>query len=180
MKRKIVIGVVTAAVLIGGGTATAVALADDDGGGTARAAASRVTVGEAVAAGRKAVPGTVTEAELDEEDGRLRWELEVYGADKVWRDVTVDAESGKVLGKRVDRDEDDSRSAPRTVSVSLEEAAGAALKSVPGVVTSVELEGRHGGAAHWETDVRGKDGGEHELSVDALTGVVTADGRDED
>ncbi|WP_405761758.1 PepSY domain-containing protein [Streptomyces sp. NBC_01420] len=124
MKRKIVIGVVAAAVLVGGGTATAVALADDDGGSagrTERGADSQVATGGA------AVPGTVTEAELDEEDGRLVWELEVYGADKVWRDVTVDAGSGKVLGKRVDRDEE--RGAPRGAAVSLEEAVRAALKS---------------------------------------------------
>ncbi|MCX0246110.1 PepSY domain-containing protein [Streptomyces drozdowiczii] len=122
MKRKIVIGVVAAAVLVGGGTATAVALADDDGrdgGGTERAAASPAAIGKA------AVPGTVTEAELDEEDGRLVWELEVYGSDKVWHDVTVDAGSGKVVGSRVDRDED-GRGVPRGGVVSLEEAVKAA------------------------------------------------------
>ncbi|MGW1181380.1 PepSY domain-containing protein [Streptomyces drozdowiczii] len=124
MKRKIVIGVVAAAVLVGGGTATAVALADDDGGSAGRTARS---ADSQVATGRAAVPGTVTEAELDEEDGRLVWELEVYGADKVWRDVTVDAGSGKVLGERVDRDEE--RGAPRGAAVSLEEAVRAALKS---------------------------------------------------
>ncbi|WUS99303.1 PepSY domain-containing protein [Streptomyces sp. NBC_00708] len=195
MKRKIVIAVVTAAVLVGGGAA-AVALTGDEEGGGGRStaagatgdtaapatapAAARVTVGDAVAAGLAAVPGTVTEAELDEEDGGLVWELDVYGSDRSWHDVTVDAGSGKVLDKRVDRDQDGSRSAPRTGSVSLDEAVGAALKSAPGTVTSVELEGRRGGAAHWEADVRGKDGREHELSVDALTGVVTADDRDGD
>ncbi|GAA3003086.1 hypothetical protein JCM13580A_19540 [Streptomyces drozdowiczii] len=123
MKRKFVIGVVAAAVLVGGGAATAVALADDDGrdgGGTGGGTASSAP------AGKSAVPGTVTEAELDEEDGRLVWELEVYGKDKVWRDVTVDAGSGEVLGKRVDRDEE--RGAPRGAAVSLEEAVRAALK----------------------------------------------------
>ncbi|MFB8211918.1 MULTISPECIES: PepSY domain-containing protein [unclassified Streptomyces] len=115
MKRKIVIGVVTA-VLIGGGAAgAAVAVGGDDD----RAAPARVP------AGAKAVPGTVTEAELDEEDGRLVWELEVYGSDKVWHDVTVDAESGKVVGSRVDRDED-GRGAPRGGVVSLDEAVRAA------------------------------------------------------
>lgn len=119
MKRKIVIGVVTA-VLIGGGAAgAAVAVGGDDD----RAAPARVPAG--AQAGAQAVPGTVTEAELDEEDGRLVWELEVYGSDKVWHDVTVDAGSGKVVGSRVDRDED-GRGVPRGGVVSLDEAVRAA------------------------------------------------------
>lgn len=34
---------------------------------------------------------------------------------------------------------------------------------------------RGGGALHWDVDVRGKDGKEHELNVDAKTSEVTAD-----
>lgn len=188
MKRKIVIAAVTAAVLIGGGAATAVALADDDGHdrgdrsatatGTASGTTARTTVGDAVAAAVAAVPGTVTEAELDDEDGGLVWELDVYGSDRAWHDVTVDAGDGEVLGKRVDHDDDRDRHAPRKTSVPLDEAVLAALKSVPGTVTSIELDGhdgRRGGATHWEVDVRGKDAKEHELRVDAGTGTVTVD-----
>ncbi|MFB8086550.1 PepSY domain-containing protein [Streptomyces sp. NPDC055992] len=186
MKRKIVIAVVTAAVLVGGGAGAVALTGGEEGGGgrstaagatgdsdapaaaPAAPAAARVTVGDAVVAGLAAVPGTVTEAELDEEDGGLVWELDVYGSDRSWHDVTVDAGSGKVLDKRVDRDED--RGAPRSASVSLEEAVRAALKSAPGVVTSVEREG----AGRWEVDVRPQGGGERELSVDARTGAVGA------
>ncbi|THA70427.1 peptidase M4 [Streptomyces sp. A0958] len=187
MKRKIVIAAVAAAVLAGGGAATAVALTDDDGhdsgsrgSSTASGATTaRVTVGDAVAAGLRAVPGTVTEAELDEEDGGLVWELDVYGSDRAWHDVTVDAGSGKVLGKHVDHDDDGDRHAPRKTSVTLDEAVAAALKSAPGTVTSVELEGRRGGAAHWEVEVRGKDGKEHELDVDAEAAGAAAAGAED-
>ncbi|MET9660433.1 PepSY domain-containing protein [Streptomyces sp. NPDC006510] len=189
MKRKIVIAAVTAAVLAGGGAATAVAFADDDGHdrGTRSSAASgdtaRVGVGGAVSAAVSAVPGTVTEAELDDEDGGLVWELDVYGSDKVWHDVTVDAGNGKVLGKHVSDDDDDrDRHAPRSASVSLNAAVDAALKANPGTVTSVDLDdndGRSGGAPHWEVDVHGKDGKQHELNVDASTGKVTVDRSDD-
>lgn len=194
MKRKIVIAAVTAAVLVGGGAATAVALTGGDShGGDARTAGSsrttdggtttaRVTVGDAVEAAVRAVPGTVTEAELDDEDGRLVWELDVYGSDKAWHDVTVDPGNGKVLGKHVDRDDDGDRHAPRKTSVSLDEAVDAALRSVPGTVTSIELDdhdGRSGRAVHWEVDVRGKDGREHERNVDAKTAKVTVDRSDD-
>ncbi|MFF1923701.1 PepSY domain-containing protein [Streptomyces sp. NPDC058221] len=203
MKRKIVIAAVTAAVLVGGGAATAVALSGGDGDSSApRTAAgsgtsgrsgtgngtagsegtARIAVGDAVKAAVGAVPGTVTEAELDDEDGRVVWELDVYGSDKAWHDVTVDPGSGKVLGSRIDRDDDRDRHAPRTTAVTLDEAVRAALGPAPGTVTSIELEdhdGRSGRAVHWEVDVHGKDGGKHELYVDARTAQVTVDRSDD-
>ncbi|MGW2180000.1 PepSY domain-containing protein [Streptomyces sp. NPDC001732] len=192
MKRKTVIAAVTAAVLVGGGAATTVAFADDDNhdrdtrSSAPSGSTARVSVEDAVAAAVKAVPGTVTGAELDDEDGGQVWELDVYGSDKVWHDVTVDAGNGKVLGKHTD-DEDDARDrhAPRSAAVSLNEAVGAALKANPGTVTSVDLDDDHddhtgrNGASHWEVEVRGKNGKEHELNVDAKTGKVTADRSDD-
>ncbi|MEW2179115.1 PepSY domain-containing protein [Streptomyces sp. NPDC005406] len=184
MKRKIVIAAVTAAVLVGGGAATAVAFADDDGreasGGTARVSAQ-----DAASSAVRAVPGTVTEAELDDEDGALVWELDVYGSDKVWHDVTVDAADGEVRGKRASDDNDDrDRHAPRPAAVTLDAAVAAAVEASPGTVTAVELDGHQGKAVRWEVDVRGKDGRAHELNVDAKSAAVTVDhsddGRDSD
>ncbi|MFE4332042.1 PepSY domain-containing protein [Streptomyces sp. NPDC056831] len=190
MKRKIVIAAVTAAVLVGGGAATAIAFAGDDSHdrGTRSSAASgstaRVTVGDAVAAAVGAVPGTVTEAELDVEDGRLVWEVDVYGSDRAWHDVTVDAGNGKVLAKHTsdDNDGDRDRHASRSARVSLDAAVDAALKANPGTVTSIDLDdhdNRSGKALHWEVDVHGKDGKRHELNVDAGTGKVTVDRSDD-
>ncbi|MFE9853948.1 PepSY domain-containing protein [Streptomyces sp. NPDC005780] len=182
MKRKIVIAAVTAAVLVGGGTATAVAFADDnDSRDAGSGAAARVSAGDAASSAVRAVPGTVTEAELDDEDGAPVWELDVYGSDKVWHDVTVDAGNGKVLGKHTSDDHDDrGRHAPRSAPVTLDAAAAAALRTSPGTVTSVELDGHGGKAVRWEVDVRGKDGRAHELNVDAKSGAVTVDRSDDD
>lgn len=185
MKRKIAIAAVTAAVLVAGGTATAVAFADDDGREAGGGAAARVSVGDAASSAVRSVPGTVTETELDDEDGALVWELDVYGSDKVWHDVTVDADDGKVLGKHTDDDNDDrDRHAPRSAAVTLDAAVAAALKEHPGTVTSVELDGHRGDghrgeAVRWEVDVRGKDGKEHELNVDAKSAAVTVDRSDD-
>ncbi|MFI6947601.1 PepSY domain-containing protein [Streptomyces sp. NPDC050422] len=181
MKRKIVIAAVTAAVLVGGGTATAVAFADDhDSRDAGSGAAARVSAGDAASSAVRAVPGTVTEAELDDEDGALVWELDVYGSDKVWHDVTVDAGSGKVLGKHTSDDNDDrDRHAPRSAPVTLDAAVAAALRASPGTVTSVELDGHHGEAVRWEVDVRGKDGRAHELNVDAKSAAATVDRSDD-
>ncbi|MEU1482366.1 PepSY domain-containing protein [Streptomyces sp. NPDC005752] len=209
MKRNIAVAALTAAVLVGGGLVTTAAFADSEGGGnddrtvagTDRAAATngdaggtgtaktgRTALDEAVGAALKAVPGTVTEAELDDDDDSARtvWELDVYGSDKVWHDVTVDARNGKVLSHREDDDNDDrDRHAPRAAGVPLDAAVKAALAAQPGTVTSVDLDddgddnGGGGGAPHWDVDVTGKDGKQHELHVDAKSGKVTVDQDDD-
>ncbi|PWS43593.1 peptidase M4 [Streptomyces sp. ZEA17I] len=150
-----------------------------------------ITLDQAVAAALKSVPGTVTEAELDDDDddhgGRTVWELDVHGSDKKWHDVTVDATTGKVLKTRQDDDNDDrDRHAPRSAPVTLNAAADAALKTAPGRITSIDLDdddddddGRRGNVLRWDVDITGKDGRQHELKVDAKTGKVTVD-RDDD
>lgn len=188
-KRRIAVAAVAAAVLAGGGAATAVAFADDEGHDrdVARSSApgtatARVDIGGATAAAVKAVPGTVTEAELDDEDGAAVWELDVYGSDGRWHDVTVDAGKGEVLGTRA-ADDHDGRDAhaPRSAAVSLDAAVKAALRTAPGSVTSVDLDDDdRGGAPHWEVEVRGENGTHHDLNVDARTGKVTADRSDDD
>ncbi|MFJ1593345.1 PepSY domain-containing protein [Kitasatospora albolonga] len=214
MKRNVTIAAVTAAVLIGGTAAATVAFADDDDrrpatttqqpttGGkqtdgrdddrSPATGTTTITLDRAVAAALKSVPGTVTEAELDDDDddrdGRTVWELDVYGSDKVWHDVTVDATTGKVLKTRQDDDNDDrDRHAPRSSAVTLNAAADAALKTAPGRITSIDLDdddddddnGRRGSVLRWDVDITGKDGKQHELKVDAKTGKVTVD-RDDD
>ncbi|MEU1172250.1 PepSY domain-containing protein [Streptomyces microflavus] len=156
---------------------------------TAGGKATRITLDQAVAAALKSAPGTVTEAGLDDDDddhnGRTVWELDVYGSDKTWHDVTVDATTGKVLKTREDDDNDDrDRNAPRSSTVSLNRAAEAALKTAPGSITSIDLDdddddGRRGNVLRWDVDIAGKDGKHHELHVDAKTGKVTVD-RDDD
>ncbi|MFE6983040.1 PepSY domain-containing protein [Streptomyces griseus] len=221
MKRNVTIAAITAAVLIGGTTAATVALADsgdgertstrsaghvtlaDDSASDDRTAAAsgdrapaaaksaRITLDQAVAAALKSVPGTVTEAELDDDDddhdGRAVWELDVRGSDSTWHDVTVDATTGKVLKTRDDDNDDRDRHAPRSAAVTLNQAAAQALKTAPGTITSIDLDdddddddnGGRGNVLRWDVDITGKDGKQHELRVDAKTGKVTVD-RDDD
>ncbi|MFE2502732.1 PepSY domain-containing protein [Streptomyces rubiginosohelvolus] len=156
----------------------------------AAAKSAGISLDQAVAAALKSVPGTVTQAELDRDDddhdGRAVWELDVRGSDKKWHDVTVDADSGKVLKTRDDDNDDRDDHAPRSSAVTLNEAAAAALKTAPGTITSIDLDddddddnGSRSNVLRWDVDVAGKDGKQHELRVDAKTGKVTVD-RDDD
>ncbi|MFI1950292.1 PepSY domain-containing protein [Streptomyces xinghaiensis] len=213
MKRNIVIAAVAATVLAGGGTAAAVAAAGDDGAAGAaparqgaaagkgsedsgrsgdddreRAGTARTTVAEAVRAALEARAGTAASAELDDEDDRPVWEIEVLDGRGTWYEVRVDAGSGKVTGVTED-DEDGGedggdrgeRESLRRAATDLGGAAGAAVKRTPGTVTSVEFEGRDddgdtGRAGGWEVEILGKDGTEREVWVDAGTGKATGTG----
>ncbi|TMR27569.1 PepSY domain-containing protein [Actinomadura geliboluensis] len=181
-KRGLLVSAVAAGVLAAGGTTAAFATAqdapaaaaapsDDRPGGAA--AAPEVALAQAADAALKKVPGTVAEAELDDEDGKAVWELDVLAQDGTWHDVTVDSGDGKVLTDRADEDGDDAAEAAalRKASVGAPAAADAALKAVQGHVTSAEFE-LEDGKAVWEVDVAGKDGAEHEVTVDAASGKV--------
>ncbi|CAM5512037.1 hypothetical protein GCM10010329_64650 [Streptomyces spiroverticillatus] len=173
MKRKSVIAAAIVVVLVGGGTATALSLPSDGGPAVAGTAAD---VNRAVATAASAVPGTVTGADL-EDDGR-EWDVDVYGTDHKWHDVTLDPSGAKVRSDRVDTGNDDRDDrAPKGADVTVEKAVAAALKAAPGHVTEVDLE-----RGHWEIEVRGKDGRHTDVNVDAKTGkaVVVPKGQDDD
>ncbi|MFC4055029.1 PepSY domain-containing protein [Actinomadura syzygii] len=70
------------------------------------------------------------------------------------------------------KDDDQAEAAAlRKATVSASGAADAALKAVPGRVTSAEFEQEHG-QTYWEVDVTGNDGAEHELHVDAASAKI--------
>ncbi|WP_165978614.1 PepSY domain-containing protein [Actinomadura darangshiensis] len=62
---------------------------------------------------------------------------------------------------------------PAATSVSLAQAADAALKAAPGKIAEIELDGEHGRTV-WEVDVLADDGTPRDVAVDAGNGKVTA------
>ncbi|WP_067462391.1 PepSY domain-containing protein [Actinomadura macra] len=176
-----------AAVLAVGGTATALAAARDDGAKAGAPAGARVTAAQAADAALAAVPGVAEEVELDDEGGRAVWEIDLLARDGTWRDVTVDAGSGRVAAGRADHDGDegDDRGDPATAAalraakITASSAAGTALRTVPGTVTSVDF-GQRQGKPVWEVDVTDAAGTEHEIVLDAGTAELRANAVDED
>ncbi|MFD5112440.1 PepSY domain-containing protein [Streptomyces sp. NPDC058391] len=179
----------------GTGTATAplpvsrVTASDDATAGTGTddtaddvvATRTGLTASDAAAAALKKYPGAVASVERDDDgsDRTSRWEVELLGTDNRWHELKVDAVTGAVRtdGRHDDDDDRDDRAALRGAKVDARQAAAAALASVPGTVTSVDLDDDH--KSRWEVDVRGKDGRTHELNVHAQTAKTTAD-RDDD
>ncbi|WP_414504912.1 PepSY domain-containing protein [Streptomyces sp. NEAU-L66] len=126
--RAVVLATAAAVALIGG-TGAATAFADDDGGPApqssvqlshnerhlddtakdrAQVKADKISQSQATAKALKAVPGTATSAELDDDrNGSLVWEVEVFGKDHKSHEVIIDAGSGKVLKQHIDHDDHD-------------------------------------------------------------------------
>ncbi|WP_327703993.1 PepSY domain-containing protein [Streptomyces decoyicus] len=206
--RAVVLATAAAVALIGG-TGAATAFADDDGTAPqssvqlsqnerhlddtakdrAQVKADKISQSEATAKALKAVPGTVTSAELDNADrnGSLIWEVDVLGKDHKNHDVTIDAGNGKVLNKHTDRDDDAAQDAAETQALvkadktGHEKATDKALKAVPGTVVSYSLDDNdRNGSAVWEVDVLGKDHKSHDVTIDAASGKVLNQHVDQD
>ncbi|MEU2430647.1 MULTISPECIES: PepSY domain-containing protein [unclassified Streptomyces] len=159
MKRTFVIGTVAAAALVGGiGYASAAP--------APVAAPNGVTAAEAAAAALKKVPGVVDS--VDRADHSRGWEVDVLGKDNRWYDIVVRPD-GTVRHVALDRDGDNGdRGALRSAKTTAGQAAAAALKAVPGKVTSIDFS-EDDGRYRWDVEVRDAAGREHDLVVDART-----------
>ncbi|MEU9579711.1 PepSY domain-containing protein [Streptomyces chilikensis] len=212
-RRAALAALVAAALVGGGtAAAVAVASGDDDPAATAsaraddrdrdddrgddaeggEAAAPRTDVRAAVTAALAKAKGVVASAEFDEDGDRPVWEVEVVGKDGTRTEVLVDPDDGTARGSDragddSDADDDaedrDEAAALRKAGTDAAEAAGAALKEVPGSVLSVDFEdGRddgRSGAPAWEVEVIGEDGTEREVLVDAGSGKAALGGADD-
>lgn len=61
-----------------------------------------VSINKAVEIALAAVPGAVTEAEFEVEDGKSIWEVEVLDVNKKMYELEIDANSGEVLKNELD------------------------------------------------------------------------------
>jgi uncharacterized membrane protein YkoI len=179
MKRKSVIAAAVVVALVGGGTATALSLPSEAGPKAApgvSADANRADVNRAVGTAASTVPGTVTGVDL-EDDGR-EWDVDVFGKDGKWHDVTLDPSGVKVRDDHVDTGNDDRDDhAPKGADVTAQQAVDSALRTAApgGRVTEADLE-----RGHWEIEVLGKDGRHQDINVDAKTGKAVVAPKDQD
>ena len=59
---------------------------------------------DAEATARAEAPGTIHRTEIEEEDGRVVWDVEVDGDDGSRHDVQVDAATGEIVEHDIDDD----------------------------------------------------------------------------
>lgn len=180
--NRILIGAAAGIGVLAGAAGIAAAVTDD--GSDPRPTLARE---QAEAAAVEEVPGSVVEAETDDEGGRAVWSVEVEGDDGQRHEVDV-ADDGSVVGRDTDDDDDDDGDDddegdapvdPAEATVSQADAEATARAEVPGTVRSSHLETEDGGL-QWDVDVTAADGTRHDLQIDAETGAIVESEVDDD
>ena len=116
-------------------------------------------------------PGQVISLEAEIENGKPIYEFDIKAKDgKEW-EVECDAKTGKVTEEEEEIDAKDPRFTSK-VKVTLEDAKKTALAAKPGEVIETETSVEADGSISYEFDIRGKDGKEWEVEVDAVTGKI--------
>ncbi|MGI8495778.1 MAG: PepSY domain-containing protein, partial [Pyrinomonadaceae bacterium] len=87
---------------------------DDDESPTAKntrmaklAKEAKITMAQAKEIALKRIPGTITEEDLEKENGRLQYSFDIKDADGKVFDVEIDAKTGKVLKAVEDKEDED-------------------------------------------------------------------------
>ena len=129
------------------------------------------------------VPGTITEEDLERENGVLHYSFDIRDANGKVFDVEVDAKNGQILKAAADtEDEDDDddddnvttqqqASLAQSAQVKKAQAEVIALNRIPGEIIKTEIE-RENGKLFWGFDIRDKNGKVFEVEVDANTGQI--------
>ncbi|MEV5873316.1 PepSY domain-containing protein [Streptomyces sp. NPDC052101] len=208
-RRRTVAAVLAATVVLGGaGAATATAFAedgdhddtpvaattspgtdhDDHDNDAALVRSAKVDIKQAADTATKSLAGTVTAVDLDGQKGKPVWKVDVTDSKGTEHEVSVNATDGKVTATKADRDNDsDDRTgdaalakSAKSAKTDLAKAVDAALAEVKGTATSADLENDHGRTTAWHVDVTDAKGNDHEVTVDAANGKVTAAKTDDD
>ena len=209
--KKVVIPALAATIMTGGAFASASAFAKDkpvkqevqneqqdkevnDNQEQAKLAAqAKITEPESKIIALKQVPGTVTDVELEDEDGTIVYGVEVQAKDGSKQDVKVNAQTGKIVnidngdenengeeenGKEENDNQEQAKLA-KQAKITEAESRAIALQKVPGTVTDVELEDEDGTIVYG-VEVQAKDGSKQDVKVNAQTGkIVKIDNGDE-
>ena len=102
MKRKFTIMPVVLALLVSG--PAHIVQADDDyiEAKRLRDVGEILSLEEILSKVRRTYPGRILELELEYEKGRVIYELEILGTDRVVREIYIDAKSGELLSVEED------------------------------------------------------------------------------
>ena|GEM_PF-916777 len=113
-------------------------------------------------------PGTVYEAEIDREDGRLVYEIEIYdNGEKA--ELDIDAYTGEITSIEIKKKNKKIIASAKAV-ITMEKAIQIALNEFPGTVYEAELD-REDGRLIYEIEIKA-NGEEADFDIDAFTGEI--------
>ncbi|MDC8450011.1 MAG: PepSY domain-containing protein [Nitrospira sp.] len=103
MKRISLYGLAMAILVLAAGAMTVADSAFGEPNKVEMAAAAKVSIAEGIKTASETVSGTIVEAELEQKQDKLVWEVEVVTAEHKVIEVHIDAETGAVLDVKEDR-----------------------------------------------------------------------------
>lgn len=181
MNKKLITGVVTVGLLLGGTTMVAASMNEnelnnvqkEDGvkSGAVVEKEDFLSVKEAKKIALSEQEGHVESIDLEKEHGRLYFEVDIEQGNKDY-EIYIDASTGEVL--KVDFD-DDSMNKDRTEYsfadfITIEKAKEIAVGEVGGEVIEIELD-EDDGRYEYDLELR-IDRGEADITIDAVTGEI--------
>lgn len=172
MKRKFMIGAVSAAVILGGAVAAGAAKNDLPMAELQNSSQKLITYGEAIKIALTKADGQVDSVELEKEAGKSYFEVEIESKDKEV-EVIIDAQTGEVLSVKEDADDDDFKKeafAAQKNYMPVQKAIEIAEKEVNGKVIEINLDDDDNRMIY-EIELKTSKG-EAELELDAVTGKV--------
>lgn len=118
----------------------------------------------------KEYPGFVTQFELDYDNGRFVYEMDIKG-DNVEYELEMDAETGEVIKLEEERDEDKKYTAIKEANlITMKEAETIALEEFQGIIKETELDRDDN---RWVYEIKVKQENlEAEFEIDATTGKI--------
>jgi uncharacterized membrane protein YkoI len=172
MKKKMVMGALSAVLVLGGAFAVGATNNDSGSKGEVKANAAKTILGydEVKKIALQKVDGVVEEVELEREANTAVYEVDIE-KDHIDYDLHIDAYSGEVysVDRDDDGDDDDNFSNYENV-ISQDDAIAIAEKAANGKVVEIELD-EDDGFLKYEVELR-TDRGEAEVEIDATTGNV--------
>ena len=176
MKKKMVIGTLSAALVLGG--AIAVGASNNADGSKVDAQANNaktfLALDEVKKIALQEVDGVVEEIELEKESNKAVYEVDIE-KDDIDYDLYIDAYSGEIYS--VDRDDhnddddiNDTNLSNNKNTISQADATAIAEKAVNGKVIEIEKD-EDDGLIKYEVELK-TDRGEAEVEIDASTGKV--------
>lgn len=173
--KKLVIGSLAAALVISGGIGIN-ALADDDNINLSKTQSDKlIGIEKAKEVALEEVKGTFESVELEKNNGKTFYEVDIDGEKAKEYEVRVDAYNAKVLNVREDEDDrndddDYNKVASNTKLITEAKAIEIAQKQIKGTVLEIELDSDDG-RYEYELELRTAKG-ETDFTIDATTGEI--------
>ncbi|QUG40208.1 PepSY domain-containing protein [Psychrobacillus sp. INOP01] len=173
--KKLVIGSLAAALVISGGIGIN-ALADDDNINLSKTQSEKlIGIEKAKEVALKEATGTIESVDLEKNNGKTFYEVDIDGEKSKDYEVRVDAYNSKVLNVREDnddRDDDDDQDKVTTSTKLITEAKAIeiAQKQIQGTLSDIKLDSDDG-RYEYEIELRTAKG-KAEFTIDASTGEI--------